>query len=293
MEKATFLMDYLNVSQNADNDFSHKGNKALDLSGKDSGIDNLKAPFTGTIKRIYSNSNAVWLESNEKVKYADGTIDYMIILTMHDNDVSNLYVGKVIKQGEVYFEEGTRGYATGNHIHLSVGRGKFTGNGWYKNSYGNWCINNQYDVHKALFLSDKTVIRNSGNYNWIKTKELNEELSNNNNITYIVEKGDNLTKISRKYNTTIEKIAELNNIKNRDLIYIGQKLIIQNNLSYFKKYEGNTLSIVDALKSIDENYTYQYRERIASINNISNYVGTATQNKILLNLLKDGKLIKP
>lgn len=291
MEKAIFLMDYLNISQKANGEFSHKGDKALDLSGKDTKVDSLKAPFTGTIKKIYESSNAVWLESNEKVKYADGTVDYMTILTMHDNDVSNLYVGKVIKQGEIYFEEGTKGYATGNHIHLSVGKGKFTGTGWYKNSYGNWCINNQYDVHKALFLSDKTIIKNSGNYNWIRTNSLMEETDNF--IRYKVIKGDNLTTISRKYNTTIEKLVELNNIKNKDLIYIDQVLIIPNNLTYFKKYLGSTNSIVDALKKIGEDSKYEYRNKVASVNNIKNYMGTAIQNKALLNLLKEGKLIKP
>ena len=109
------------------------------------------------IKRIYSDNNAVWIESNDKVRYADGTIDYMTVLTMHNNSIS-LKVGDVIKQGTPYYKEGTRGYAIGNHIHLSVGKGKFIGSGWYQNSNGNWCINNQYDVHKALFLDNNTVL---------------------------------------------------------------------------------------------------------------------------------------
>ena len=75
MEKAVLLMNKLNVSQKADGEFSHKGDKGLDLSGKDSGIDNLKAPFTGIIRRIYSNTNAVWLESLNKVKYVVGNIN--------------------------------------------------------------------------------------------------------------------------------------------------------------------------------------------------------------------------
>lgn len=29
-------------------------------------------------------------------------------------------------------KEGRKGYATGNHIHLAVGKGKFTGNGGMK-----------------------------------------------------------------------------------------------------------------------------------------------------------------
>ena len=51
MEKATLILDYLNVSQGSNGSFSHQGDKALDLSGKDSGISSLKAPFTGVVKK--------------------------------------------------------------------------------------------------------------------------------------------------------------------------------------------------------------------------------------------------
>lgn len=46
------------------------------------------------------------------------------------------------------------------------------------------------------------------------------------NITYTVQKGDNLTKIARNYNTTVKSIVELNNIKDPNLIYVGQVLTI-------------------------------------------------------------------
>lgn len=292
MEKAVLLMNTLNVSQKANNEFSHKGDKALDLSGKDSGIDNLKAPFTGIIRRIYSSTNAVWLESLNRVKYADGRVDYMTILTMHDNDVSNLRVGQTIKQGSVYFEEGRKGYTTGNHIHLAVGKGKFTGNGWYENSYGNWVINNQYDVNKALYLDSNTIIKNDGGYNWIKTDTLIEEDVKIEN-TYVVQKDDNLTKIAKKHNTTVNELVRLNNITNKNLIYVGQVLKLPSNDIYFNRYSGNSDSLVDALKSINEKSDYSYRTKIAITNGIINYVGTQTQNIYLLNLLKKGILIKP
>lgn len=41
---------------------------------------------------------------------------------------------------------------------------------------------------------------------------------------YIVKKGDNLSKIAKKFGTTVAKIAKDNNIKNVNLIYPGQKL---------------------------------------------------------------------
>lgn len=42
--------------------------------------------------------------------------------------------------------------------------------------------------------------------------------------TYIVHTGDNLTKIAKKFKTTVVKIAKLNKIKNPNLIKVGQKL---------------------------------------------------------------------
>lgn len=292
MEKAVFMMDYLNITQKANNEFSHKGDKAIDIAGKDTGIDNFKAPFTGVIKKIYADDSAVWLESKDKVRYADGTIDYMTVLTLHDNDISNLKVGNVINQGEIYYQEGTRGYTTGNHIHLAVGKGKFAGSGWYQNEYGIWVINNQYDVHKALFLLDTVKIINDGDYSWIKTNVL-KEIVNNNEIIYTVLKGDNLTKIAKAYNTTVDELVRINNITNKNLIYVGQKLIIKTNNNYFDRYTGSSLSLVDALKSINVDSSFSYRTRIANTNGIKNYAGTSVQNITLLNLLKKGKLIKP
>ena len=45
-------------------------------------------------------------------------------------------------------------------------------------------------------------------------------------VTYIVRRGDTLSGIARRYNTTVSNLAKLNNIKNVNLIYVGQKLII-------------------------------------------------------------------
>lgn len=41
---------------------------------------------------------------------------------------------------------------------------------------------------------------------------------------YIVKYGDTLWGISRRFNTTVDKLVALNNIANRNLIYAGQKL---------------------------------------------------------------------
>lgn len=50
-------------------------------------------------------------------------------------------------------------------------------------------------------------------------------------ITYTVVRGDSLKKIAAKYNTTIDELVRLNNIKNKNLIYVGQVLTISTDSS--------------------------------------------------------------
>ncbi len=44
---------------------------------------------------------------------------------------------------------------------------------------------------------------------------------------YIVKKGDTLTKIAKKYNTPVNQLVSWNNIKNANLINVGQKLRVK------------------------------------------------------------------
>ena len=77
----------------------------------------------------------------------------------------------------------------------------------------------------------------------------------------------------------------------------GDKVTVSKNETvttvYFKKYTGDTTSIVVALNSIGATSDYAYRSKVAKANGITDYSGTATQNTKLLNLLKQGKLVKP
>lgn len=47
-------------------------------------------------------------------------------------------------------------------------------------------------------------------------------------VTYTVVRGDSLKKIASKYDTTISELVRINNIKNPNLIYVGQVLTISN-----------------------------------------------------------------
>jgi len=189
MEKPIFPSKYIRITQGYD-EGTHKDSFAIDNADKDSGISPIYAPFTGVIKKIYPNdANELWLESSNPVEYSDGTIDYLTILFAHCNNISNLFVGKEIKQGEIFYYEGTKGNATGNHCHIECGKGKFTGTGWHKNNAGYWSINNGKKPEECLWIDDTIKILDSNNYKFKKISTTNvekiepkKEENNNNQI---------------------------------------------------------------------------------------------------------------
>ena len=71
---------------------------------------------------------------------------------------------------------------------------------------------------------------------------------------------------------------------------MAQKDDYNSNKGYYKIPEYTGSSIVDALKSIGIDSSKAFRTKIAKANGIENYTGTASQNKKMLSLLKEGKL---
>ncbi len=65
------------------------------------------------------------------------------------------------------------------------------------------------------------------------------------------------------------------------------------NNKFYDPCNSKETSIVDALKSKGIDSSKANRKKIAIVNGIDNYVGTSKQNIALLNLMKQGKLIKP
>ena len=88
----------------------------------------------------------------------------MTVLFAHDNDVSNLFVGKRINQKEIFYQEGTKGNVTGNHCHIECGRGKYNNTGWHKNNAGYWSINNGKKPEECLWLDNTIKILNNYQY---------------------------------------------------------------------------------------------------------------------------------
>ena len=171
MEKLIFPMHVINIMQGVNGQYSHQGTYAIDNAGKDTGIDDLYAPCTMICryKDVPVNGNACFFESTEKVQFSDGTIDYATFMFIHCNDVSHLHLGQTIKQGDVFYCEGTAGLATGNHCHIEVAKGQYT-KPYVKNAQGRFML--PQSVHPAsAFFIDGCTVKNGAEYQWKKTTD--------------------------------------------------------------------------------------------------------------------------
>lgn len=69
------------------------------------------------------------------------------------------------------------------------------------------------------------VDKGSTVYGWVNAKDVTA-LTNNSGKKHIVKKGDTLSKIAKKYSTTVNKLASLNGIRDTNLIHVGQIITI-------------------------------------------------------------------
>ena len=157
-ELAIFVAQSLLVTQGAFDDYSHMNQNALDIQPA---VRAVYAPFNAKVVRIdagVSSCNAVWIESTSKVRYADGTYDYMTMCFLHDNDISDITLGQALTQGEYFYDSGDYGISSGRHVHIVAYRGTY-------NSSMKLGSGDVY-VEDALFLPDDTYIYNDYGLEW-------------------------------------------------------------------------------------------------------------------------------
>ena len=198
MEKVYFPMKYYRLTQGyGSKSSSHKNILAIDVGGKDTGRDDIFAPFTGIIKKKYVKkgvANTIWFESIDKVKCANGEETYLTMLLAHDDNIDDLKVGQKILQGQKFMEEGRSGNATGNHLHIELSNKKFYNKGWNQNKYGDWQINSAVKPEEYMFLRNDQVVLND------VYKNTKYELKKDSSFTYnIIEKLNNCEIVFNNY----------------------------------------------------------------------------------------------
>lgn len=157
LQEIWFPAQTMNITQVGFENASHGSQNAIDLVCSTS----LVAPFDGRVVYTDARWGYVVLESVEKVRFANGIVDYASVCFMHDNNISDMVKAQknktIIKQGTPMYQQGGMGngkvqYAT--HVHLSVYRGKYT----YPNKYGN---GNVY-AYDAFWINPKITTSYAG-----------------------------------------------------------------------------------------------------------------------------------
>lgn len=123
-----------------------------------------------------------------------------------------------------------------------------------------------------IFLSDTTPIANTPN--------LNDNI-NTQSIFYTVEPGDTLSSIARRYGTTVQELATINNISNPNLIFPGQSLRVLTNSTTQGEETRGTGSIT---------YTVQ---RGNTLSQIASSYGVSVSHIVELNDIQNPNLIYP
>ncbi len=168
IEVLLFPLDVMYITQGENGSISHS--LAMDFVGYSSNGQISTYPFYAPctlvcVDKNYNNGQAyIVYESKNKVLLANGDIDYITIVVMHDN--SPIYnIGDVVLQGELLGHTGTAGYVTGDHTHFNVAKGKYQG--WQSLGNGFSELVNSIHLYDAFYIND-TVIYNDNGYAWKK-----------------------------------------------------------------------------------------------------------------------------
>jgi len=255
--------------------------KAVDVVGAGNGIDDVIAFDGGTVEIVVNT-----VTGNRKG--SRGTASYgNFVKIRHDNGMKTLYAhmeygsisvkaGEHISKGQKIGRMGDTGNAYGVHLHFEVRQSDET----RINPYPYLFEGKQLSILKAKedVTDENSILTNSNVLNNSLGETEDERITDNSNA--VEKKNDIPSETNNIVNNSSEKNIESINPDNN------------NSISYLSNSNYEHGSIVDGLKSIGTNSSFDYRTLLAYENGIHNYCGSYEQNIYLLNLLKEGKLKK-
>ena len=159
-----FLCPFENlyITQGPNEAPSHKGIMAWDVSGTPQ--ESYFAPATSKCLKIYYDSGQSMWQTIGNVRCPNGYVGIVTYMIVHDNDISDLYVGKIVNQGDRLGEFGTKGNATGSHCHIEFSQGSDTS--WFLNQYDNYMFNNEKDPEEVCFMDNTNILNGLGNWRY-------------------------------------------------------------------------------------------------------------------------------
>ena len=164
-------------------------------------------------------------------KYNSGGYGNLVIIR-HYNGLETYYAhleklfvspNQEIKAGEHIGLGGNTGHSTGDHLHFEI---RFFGNALNPEEvidFKNRKLKNEnLFIHAGMFAYKRTSSNKSNSSSKTKT------LPGDNKVKYHkVRSGDSLFAMSLKYNTSLDKICELNSIKSSRILKIGEMIQVK------------------------------------------------------------------
>lgn len=142
---------------------------------------------------------------------------------------------------------------------------------------------NLTQLDNIAFSGKQPVINNKNDYNYS-----NSGNADSSNGYYTVQSGDTLSGIALKFSTTSSKLAQLNSISNPNLIYVGQRLLVNQSSNSNSSSSGQSSSTKTNTEASTASYTVKSGDTLSGI---ASQYNTTVNQIISLNQLSNPNLI--
>ena len=152
---AIWPLSQVNITQGAYDSYSHQSENAFDCVVTPITGARAFAPFDGRVVAAESTWGTIWFQSDEPVRYADGTYDYMTVIFMHGQNATSL-LGRSFSQGTAFYTLGGVGPSGPNtydtHLHVEVYRGRVSASGATISSSLAWAYRGNVVPNRGLYV---------------------------------------------------------------------------------------------------------------------------------------------
>lgn len=142
---------------------------------------------------------------------------------------------------------------------------------------------NLTQLDNIAFSGKQPVINNKNDYNYS-----NSGNADSSNGYYTVQSGDTLSGIALKFSTTSSKLAQLNSISNPNLIYVGQRLLVNQSSNSNSSFSGQSSSTTTNTEASAASYTVKSGDTLSGI---ASQYNTTVNQIVSLNQLSNPNLI--
>ena len=142
---------------------------------------------------------------------------------------------------------------------------------------------NLTQLDNIAFSGKQPVINNKNDYNYS-----NSGNTDSSNGYYTVQSGDTLSGIALKFSTTSSKLAQLNSISNPNLIYVGQRLLVNQSSNSNSSSSGQSSSTTTNTEASAASYTVKSGDTLSGI---ASQYNTTVNQIVSLNQLSNPNLI--